>query len=189
MLAVCRSWTWHLSTFVSGWGHLISLFLPSWVWVISFDLSSALCHIIMTSNPLMSNTSKSSVVPLICSREVCICSCQPSSDFLLVLIQFHHVPLSRVDDVGNVMAFLRLVHFLSTSAHYPGIWSRDSLLVPWSLHASMAGFSHSTQGSHHWPSIEWFCRCSTSYYFSHSVDCTFCTLRAIVIIYGFSHVC
>ena len=24
-------------------------------------------------------------------------------------------------------------HFLSTSAHYPGSWSRDSLLVPWSL--------------------------------------------------------
>ena len=22
--AVCRSWTWHLSAFVSGWGHLIS---------------------------------------------------------------------------------------------------------------------------------------------------------------------
>ena len=25
VLAVCRSWTWHLSAFVSGWGHLISL--------------------------------------------------------------------------------------------------------------------------------------------------------------------
>ena len=24
--AVCRSWTWHLSAFVSGWGHLISFF-------------------------------------------------------------------------------------------------------------------------------------------------------------------
>ena len=24
VLAVCHSWTWHLSAFVSGWGHLIS---------------------------------------------------------------------------------------------------------------------------------------------------------------------
>ena len=24
--AVCRSWTWHLSAFVSGWGYLISFF-------------------------------------------------------------------------------------------------------------------------------------------------------------------
>ena len=73
MLAVCRSWTWHLSAFVLGWGHLISSFLPPWVWVISFDLSSALCHVVMTSDPLMSNTAESSVVLLICSREVCLC--------------------------------------------------------------------------------------------------------------------
>ena len=51
-------------------------------------------------------------------------------------------------------------HFLSTSAHYPGGWSRDSLLVPWNLHASMAGSSHSTRGFHHWPPIEWFYGCS-----------------------------
>ena len=52
-------------------------------------------------------------------------------------------------------------HFLSTSAHYLGSWSRDSLPVPWSLHASMAGSSCSTQGFHHWPPIEWFYGCST----------------------------
>ena len=189
MLAVFHSWTWHLSAFVSSWGHLISSFLPPWVWVILFDLSSALFHVIMTSDPLMSNTTKSSVVLLICSREVHLCSCQPSSNSLFVLIHFHHVTLSHVDDVGNIMALLWLGHFLSTLFHYPGIWSRDSLLVPWSLHASMAGFSHSMQGSHHWPSIKWFYGCSTSYHYSLSIDCTFCTLRAIIIIGGFSRIC
>ena len=39
-------------------------------------------------------------------------SCQPSSDLLLVLIHFHHIPLSHVDDVGNIMALLRPGHFL-----------------------------------------------------------------------------
>ena len=80
-------------------------------------------------------------------------------------------------------------HFLWTSCHYLGSWSRDSLPVPWSLHASMAGSSHSTQGFHHWTSIGWFCGCSTPAHCSHSVDCTSCTLRAIVIIGGSSHVC
>ena len=70
-----------------------------------------------------------------------------------VLIHYHHVPLSRVDDVGNIMALLRPSHFLSTSAHYPGSWPRDSLPVPWSLHATMASSSHSMTGPHHWPSI------------------------------------
>ena len=62
-------------------------FLPPWVWVISFDRSSVLCHVTMTSDPLMSNTTKSTVVPSICSSEVCLCSLQPPSDSLLVLIQ------------------------------------------------------------------------------------------------------
>lgn len=74
VLAVCRSWTWHLSSFVSGWGHLILfLHLPPWVWVILFDLSSAHCLVTMTSAHLMSNTAKSIVVSLICSREVDLC--------------------------------------------------------------------------------------------------------------------
>ena len=116
-------------------------------------------------------------------------SFQSSSNLRLVLVHFHHVPLSRVNDVGNIMALLWPGHFLSTAAHYPGIWSRDSLLVPWSLHASMAGFSHSMQGSHHWTSIEWFYGCSMSNHYSNFLHCTFCTLRAIVIIGGFSRIC
>ena len=100
-----------------GTSHLI-VNLPLWVWVIPFDLSSALCFVTMTSDLLMSNTAKSSVVSLICSREVCLCVFQPSFDSLLVLIHKHHILLSRVDDVGNIMAHLRselLVDFSSLS--------------------------------------------------------------------------
>ena len=97
-----------------------SVIFPPWVCVISFDLSFSIYHVIMTLDPLMSNTVKSSVVSLICSREFFLCSYQPSSDSLLVLIHYHHVPLSRVDDVGNIMALLRPDHFLSTSAYYLG---------------------------------------------------------------------
>ena len=42
--------------------HLIFHLLP-WVWVIPFDLSSALCLVAMTSDLLMSNTAKLTVVP------------------------------------------------------------------------------------------------------------------------------
>ena len=88
-----------------GISHL-TICLPPSVWVILFDRSSNLCLVIMTSDPLMSNTAKSSVMPPICSREVDLCSTQPSSDSLLILIHKNYVPLSRVDDVGNTMAHL-----------------------------------------------------------------------------------
>ena len=42
--------------------HLIFHLLP-WVWVIPFDLSSALFLVIMTLDLLMSNTAKSTIVP------------------------------------------------------------------------------------------------------------------------------
>ena len=107
--AVCHSWTWRLSAFVSGWGYLISfLHLPPWVWVIPFDLSSALCLITMTSDLLMSDNAKSTVVPPICSREVDLFKV---STFLWFSYdpdsQKHYVPLSHVYDVGNIMAHLR----------------------------------------------------------------------------------
>ena len=89
--------------------YYLIIYLPSWVWVIPFDLSSALCLVIITSNLLMSNTAKSTVVPQICSREVDLCkfttflwfSFGPDSQ------KKHHFPLSRVDDVGNTMAHLQ----------------------------------------------------------------------------------
>ena len=80
--------------------------LPPWVWVISFDHSSSLCHVTMASDPLMSNTAKSNVMSPICLREVGLFSFQPSSDFLLVLIHKHYIRLSH-DDVGNIMDHLR----------------------------------------------------------------------------------
>ena len=90
-----------------GTSHLF-FHLPLWVWVIPFDLSSALCLVLMTSDLLMSNTAKSTVVPPICSREVDLCkiltflwfSSDPDS-------QRNYVPLSHVDDVGNAIAHLR----------------------------------------------------------------------------------
>ena len=91
-----------------GTSHLVSC-LPPWVWVILFDRSSALCLVVMTSDHLMSKTSKSSVVPLICSREVGLCSSQPPSHSLLILMHKHHAPLSHIDDVGNIMAHLRSI--------------------------------------------------------------------------------
>ena len=74
-----------------GTTHLV-IWLPSWVWVISFDCSYVLCHVTMTLDPLMSNTAKSSAVLLICSREVGLCNFQPPSDSLLILIHKHYGP-------------------------------------------------------------------------------------------------
>ena len=131
--AVCCSWTWHLSAFMLGWGHLASL-LPSWVWVIPFDLSSALCLIIMTPDLLMSNTAKSTVVLPICSREVDLCNFQPSSNSHLILIHniiFHYLASMMWETIWPTFD---QGHFLSTSAHYLGSWSRDSL---WYLGACM----------------------------------------------------
>ena len=82
--------------------------LLPWVWVISFDLSSIHCLVTMTFDPLMSNTAKSTVVSFMCSREVGLCKYQPSSVSHMVLIHNkHYVPLSRVDDVGIIMAHPR----------------------------------------------------------------------------------
>jgi len=64
-----------------GTSHLVFR-LPSWVWVILFDLSSAYCLITITFDPLMSNTAKSAVVPPICSREVYLCRITTSLCYL-----------------------------------------------------------------------------------------------------------
>ena len=90
-----------------GTSHLI-LHLPPWVWIIPFNLSSAHCLVTMTSDPLMSNTAKSTIVPLYVQEKLTSTKYQPSSDSHMILIhKKHHVPLSRVDDVGNIMAHLR----------------------------------------------------------------------------------
>ena len=90
-----------------GTSHLI-LHLPPWVWIIPFDLSSTHCLVTMTSDPLMSNTAKSTIVPLYVQEKLTSAKYQPSSDSHMILIhKKHHVPLSHVGDVGNIMAHLR----------------------------------------------------------------------------------
>ena len=108
--AVCRSWTWHLSAFVSGWGHLISLLhfasmglgnlfwplicsLPRHhdLWSVDVKYCQVHCravYMFKRSWPLRIST-------------FLWFSYDPDSQ------QKHHVPLSRVDDVGNIMAHLR----------------------------------------------------------------------------------
>ena len=171
-----------------GTSHLV-FHLPPWVWVIPFDLSFSLYLVIMTYNLLMSNIAKLTVVPFICSREVDLYKYQPSSDSHLIVIHKNIMFLCLTSMMWETLwPTFDQGHFLSTSAHYPGSWSRDSLLVPWSLHASMAGSSRSTWGCHYWPPIEWFCGCSTSTHCSHAVDCTCSTLRTIGINGGTSRI-
>ena len=71
---------------------------------------------------------------LICSREVSACIFQPPSDPLLVLIHYHHIPLSHVNDVGNIMALLQPV----TSCRLQLIIQEVDLETPfWYLRACM----------------------------------------------------
>ena len=103
-----------------GTSHLV-FHLPPWVWVIPFDLSSALCLVTMTSDLLMSNAAKSTVVSFICSREVDLCKYQPSSDSHLILIHKNIMFLCLVSMMWETLwPTFNQGHFLSTSAHYPG---------------------------------------------------------------------
>ena len=104
-----------------GTSHL-AITLPSWVWVISFDLSVTLCHVIMTSYSSMSNTAKSIVVPSICSREVDLCLYQPSSDSHTILIHNKNIMFLCLVSMmwESLWPTFDQGHFLSTSTHYPG---------------------------------------------------------------------
>ena len=110
--------------------------LPPWVWVIPFDLSSAHCLVTMTFDPLTSNTAKSAVVPSICSREVGLCKYQPSSVSHMILIHNKNIMFLCLVSMmwESLWPTFDQGHFLSTSTHYPGSWSRDSL---WYLGACM----------------------------------------------------
>ena len=103
-----------------GTSHLV-FHLPPWVWVIHFDLSSALCLVIMNLDLLMSNTAKSTVVPPICSREVDLCKYQPSSDSHLILIHKDIMFLCLASMMWETLwPTFDQDHFMSTSAHYLG---------------------------------------------------------------------
>ena len=107
---ICRSWTWHLSAFVSGWGHLISLLhfasmgLGNLFWPLicslprRHDLWSVDCQIL--PSPLSCRS---------CVQEK-LASANINLPLFLIWSWFtkkHYVPLSRVDDVGIIMAHLR----------------------------------------------------------------------------------
>ena len=103
-----------------GTSHLI-ICLPPWVWVISFDLSSALCHVTMTSDPLMSNTAKLTVVLPYVQEKLTSTKFQPSSDSHLILIHKDIMFLCLVSMMWETLwPTFDQGHFLSTSAHYPG---------------------------------------------------------------------
>ena len=159
---VCRSWTWHLSAFVSGWGHLISFFtcLRGFGWSL------------LTSHPLFASSSWPLIYwcqilpnPLSCRRYVQEKLASTVFNLPLILYRYWFTNIMSLCLVSMMWESLWPTfdqgHFLSTSAHYPGSLSRDSLLVPWSLHALMAGSSRSTWGFHYWPLIGWFYGCST----------------------------
>ena len=102
-----------------GTSHLI-FHLPPWVWIIPFDLSSVLCLVAMTSDPLMSNAAKSTVMPFICSREVELYKYQPSSNSHPILIHKDIMFLCLASMMWEtVWPAFDQGHFLSTSTHYP----------------------------------------------------------------------
>ena len=72
--AICHSWTWHFSAFVSRVGISHSYFsFASMDLGTLFGLLSTHCLVIMTFDTLISNTANSINVPPICSREVDLC--------------------------------------------------------------------------------------------------------------------
>ena len=165
--------------------------LPPWVWVIPFDLSSTLCLFIMTFDLLMSNTAKSIVVPPICSREVDLCTYQPSSDTHMILIHNktscssvscrwcgkHYGPPSIKVTSCRLQLIIQEVD-LETPFWYLGAcmpqWQVRHIRREVYIIDLRSGDSAGVR---------------RQLIYSHAVDCTSSTLRAIVIIGGFSCTC
>ena len=84
VLAVCRSWTWLVCICVRLGTYNLVLHLPPWVWIIPFDLSFSHCLVTMTPDPLMSNTAKSTIVPLYVQEKLT----SASINLPLILIRF-----------------------------------------------------------------------------------------------------
>jgi len=172
-----------------GTSHLI-FHLPLWVWVIPFDLSSSRCLVTMTFDPLMSNTAKSIVVPFMCSREVGLCKYQPSSVSHMVLI--HNKTLCSSVSCRWCGNHYGPPSIKVTSCRLQLIIQEADLETPfWYLGACMPQW----QVRHIWWGVFIIgLRSSDSMgvrrqlIYSHAVDCTCSTLRAIVIIGGSSRV-
>lgn len=160
---VCRSWTWHLSASCLG-GNISSRFSLASVGLGYPVLTS---HLLIASSPWpLIPWCQILPSPLSCrwyvqekltsakiTTSLCYLARSWFITYSLCLVSMMWETLWPTFDQG---------HFLSTPTHYLGSWSRDSLLVPWSLHASMASSSCSMRGFHYWPPIGRFCGCSTS---------------------------
>ena len=93
---------------MSGWGHPISSFFSS------MGLGNLFLPLICSfphHHDLKSTDVKYCQIPKSCRQYVQEKFLLQFStpDPLLVLIHYHLIPLSRVDDVGNIMALLRLI--------------------------------------------------------------------------------
>ena len=192
LLAVCRSWTWHLSAFVSGWGHLISLLhfssmgLDNLVWPLICSLP---CH-----HDLWSVDVKYCQVhcrAVVCSREVGLCKFQPSSVSHMILIHNktlcssvscrwcgnHYGPPS----IKVTSCRLQLIIWeadLETPFRYLGSCMPQWQFLRVRREVFIIGLRSSDSAGVRRQLI-----------YSHAVDCTCSTLRTIVIIGGFSRVC
>lgn len=133
--------------------------------------------VIMTFDPILCQTQPNfRVVSSICSREIIFAKsnflylCDPLCNNLEPLLSFWDI-LCFVSMMWETLGPSFEGSLPLDLNSYPRKWSRNSLSVPWSLHVSMANSSCSTIGLHHWPSIEWFCECSTSAHLFTLVDC------------------
>jgi len=186
--AVCRSWTWHLSAFVSGWGYHIS----SFTCLHGFGWSCLTSHLLIAS----------SLWPLIYRCQYCQIHCHAADMFkrswplhnnnlplLSHIILIHNIlPLSHVNDVYYGPPSIKV-----TSCRLQLIIQEVDLETPfWCLGACMPQWqvlrvwrevfiiglrSNDSTGVR---------RQLTD---SHAIDCAYSTLRTIVIIGGTSRVC
>ena len=165
--------------------------LPPWVWIIPFDLSSAYCLVTMTSDPLMSNTAKSTVVPFMCSREVGLCEYQPSSDSHTILIH-NKTSCSSVScrwcgkhygPPSIKVTSCRLQLIIQEADLETPLWYLGTCMPQWQgrrirREVFIIGLRSSDSTGVR--------RQLTDF---HAIDCTCSTLRAIFIIGGTSRVC
>jgi len=172
----CRSWTWHpLFIILSRFGKSICL---------SFDLITRSFHVSSLSqcyqiigrviHMFKSCLSETSIWVGHLQLSFHFVSAFPVSKVQFPYTLFHLQTLLLIScywwEIHQGHPMMSLV--LSTSAHYPESRLRN-YLVPWSLHASMASFSLSTVGLHHWPpNREIMSSVQHQLIYSQSMDCT-----------------
>ena len=122
-----------------------------WVNATKSLVMSSICSRAVHLKPLLSRPS--AVIFPLCVGLPCV-----QSPIVTYSVSFSKLCYSfRVTDEGYIKALLWRVLF-RRHQHIIQDWDLEIFLVPWSLHASMASFSLSTVGLHHWPLIERFCR-------------------------------